>query len=59
MLFRSDVRVHRANDGDPEIDLDVLFIQLDAVYTGVSALDECAQDWEWDQHDRVPNTFPI
>ena len=59
VLDGSDVRVHRANDGDPEIDLDVLFIQLDAVYTGVSALDECAQDWEWDQHDRVPNTFPI
>ena len=58
-LDGSDVRVHRANDGEPEIDLDVTFIQLDAVYTGASALDECAQEWEWDQHDRVPNTFPI
>jgi hypothetical protein len=58
VLNGSDVRVHRANDGEPEIDLETEFAKVDAVNTGASALDECALSWEWG-NDRIPNTFPI
>jgi hypothetical protein len=58
VLNGSDIRVHLANCGESEIDLETEFAQVDAVNTGAAALEECAQSWEWG-HDRIPNTFPI
>jgi hypothetical protein len=48
-----------SSDDDVEIDLEKEFPNMDAVYMGTRALQQCIRPWEWTDMTRVPYTFPV